>query len=420
MKTCRPLNRNFILLISGQATSLLGNFTLKFALSMYVLEQTGSASVFAGILAAATLPTILLSPFGGILADRANRRNIMVALDLLSGLAVLFTVLLLPLGKDIPIVTALLIILSVLAAFESPTVQACIPQMLSGDALLKGNAAVNQVAAIASLVTPFLGSLFYTAFGLRPVLSAAAACFFVTAFFECFIRLDNCKPTEHIRFRTLVKEDFSASIHFLCREQPGILKLLLLAALVSLFVAGVAVVGFPYLVRTVLALPAAYYGAAESIFGAAAISGSLYVGLSARKLRMKHLSAILSIFGICLIPAGIVFLLPISAYSRYFVLLAMFFVCQAGCSAFSACALSAIQSRTPAHLMGKVMAYVFTLSMCAQPLGQLLYGVLFDRLSDYVYWVLIPTGILVCMIGAASAGFFSGLEQTQPSSPGQD
>ena len=77
--------RNFTLLLLGQACSLAGNYTLKFALSMYVLEQTGSASVFAGLLALAMLPTILLSPFGGILADRANRRHVMVALDALSG-----------------------------------------------------------------------------------------------------------------------------------------------------------------------------------------------------------------------------------------------------------------------------------------------------------------------------------------------
>ena len=76
--------RNFTFLILGQISSLIGNYTLKFALSMYVLEQTGSASIFAGLLALAMLPTILLSPFGGILADRANRRNIMVALDTLS------------------------------------------------------------------------------------------------------------------------------------------------------------------------------------------------------------------------------------------------------------------------------------------------------------------------------------------------
>ena len=79
-------NRNFVFLILGQVSSLVGNYTLKFALSMYVLEQTGSASLFAGLMAAAMLPTILLTPFGGILADRADRRAIMVALDSLSGL----------------------------------------------------------------------------------------------------------------------------------------------------------------------------------------------------------------------------------------------------------------------------------------------------------------------------------------------
>ena len=52
--------RNFTFLILGQVSSLIGNYTLKFALSMYVLEQTGSASVFAGLLALSMLPTILL------------------------------------------------------------------------------------------------------------------------------------------------------------------------------------------------------------------------------------------------------------------------------------------------------------------------------------------------------------------------
>ena len=77
--TEKLFTKNFALLILGQLTSLFGNFILKLALSMYVLEATGSAAIFAGILSAATIPTILLSPLGGILADRADRRNIMVA-----------------------------------------------------------------------------------------------------------------------------------------------------------------------------------------------------------------------------------------------------------------------------------------------------------------------------------------------------
>ena len=179
--------RNFTLLVLGQVSSLLGNYTLKFALSMYVLERTGSASVFAGLLAAAMVPTILLSPVGGVLADRADRRRIMATLDALSGLAVLAAAAAMQAADHIAVIAALLFVLSILGAFESPTVQACVPQMLSGDDLLKGNAVVGQVQAVAGLVTPFLGSVFYAAFGLGPVFAAAVICFFVTVGFECVL-----------------------------------------------------------------------------------------------------------------------------------------------------------------------------------------------------------------------------------------
>lgn len=403
--------RNFTFLILGQVSSLIGNYTLKFALSMYVLEQTGSASIFATLLAVAMLPTILLSPFGGILADRANRRNIMVGLDTLSGLTVLVAGLVLPFGHDIWVIGALLVILSVLAAFESPTVQACIPQMLSGDNLMKGNAAVNQVQAIAGLITPFLGSLVYAAFGLTPVLWGTVACFFLTAILECFIRLDYQKAEVTMSVREIIREDFSVSIHFLRREQPGILKLLLLAALASLFVAGTVVVGFPYLVRTVLGLSAEYYGAAESVMGVAAVLGSLFVGLTAQKFRLRWLAFVFMGLGLSLIPTGIAFLLPVGPLGIYIILLVMFSLGQFGCSLFSTYAISVIQARTPKHLMGKIMSYVFTLSMCAQPAGQIIYGAMFDWFSDSPYWVLIPSGLLVCIIGFASTRFFARLEK---------
>lgn len=403
--------RNFTFLILGQIASLMGNYTLKFALSMYVLEQTGSAAIFAGLLAASMIPTILLSPFGGILADRANRRNIMVALDMLSGMAVLLASVAMPFGNDMIVIGLLLVILSILGAFESPTVQACVPQMLSGDDLLKGNAAVSQVSAIAGLITPFLGSVFYVACGIQPVLYAAVGCFFVTAFFECFIRLEHRKAECSMRIGAMVREDFTVSMRFLCREQPAILKLLLLAALVSLFVAGTAVVGFPYLVRTVLGLSAAHYGVAESAMGVAAILGSLFVVIKAKRLRARHLSAVFVSFGMCLVPAGMAFLLPLDTFGRYIILLSMFCVSQFGCSIFSTYVISLIQQRTPQHLMGKVMSYVFTISLCTQPMGQIVYGALFDRFSGSVYGVLIPSGLLVCAIGLASYGFFLRLEK---------
>lgn len=413
MKKEKLFTRNFTLLILGQVSSLTGNYTLKFALSMYVLEQTGSASIFAGMLSAALLPTVLLSPFGGILADRANRKHIMVALDALSGLSVLAAGLLLPLGRELWVIGALLVLLSVLAAFESPTVQACVPQMVSPQNLVQGNAVVSQVSAVTSLVTPFLGSLFYTAFGIGPVFAAAVACFWLTALLECMIRLEYQKPPRTAGIGAIVREDLAVSAHFLRREQPDILKLLLLAALAGMFVSGTAVVGFPYLVRTVLGLSATYYGAAESAMGAAAILGSLCAGLLGKKLRVRDLSAIFLSFGLSLFPIGFSFLLPVGRMARYGVLLFFFCVCQLGVCIFSTYAITLIQQRTPEQLMGKVMSCVFTLSMCAQPVGQVVYGALFDCFSDSVYWVLIPTGMLICLIAVASRGFLKRMEAAE-------
>ena len=413
MKKEKLFTRNFTLLILGQVSSLTGNYTLKFALSMYVLEQTGSASIFAGLLSAALLPTVLLSPFGGILADRANRKHIMVALDALSGLSVLAAGLLLPLGRELWVIGALLVLLSVLAAFESPTVQACVSQMVSPQNLVQGNAVVSQVSAVTSLVTPFLGSLFYTAFGIGPVFAAAVVCFWLTALLECMIRLEYQKPPRTAGIGAIVREDLAVSVHFLRREQPDILKLLLLAALAGMFVSGTAVVGFPYLVRTVLGLSATYYGAAESAMGAAAILGSLCAGLLGKKLRVRNMAAIFLSFGLSLFPIGFSFLLPVGRMARYGVLLFFFCVCQLGVCIFSTYAITLIQQRTPEQLMGKVMSCVFTLSMCAQPVGQLVYGALFDCFSDSVYWVLIPTGMLICLIAVASRGFLKRMEAAE-------
>ena len=401
-------NRNFSFLILGQVSSLLGNLSLKFALSMYILEQTGSASLFAGLLAASMVPTILLSPFGGILADRADRRAVMVGLDSLSGLAVLLAALALPHGPDLAVIAVLMIVLSVLAAFESPTVQACVPQMLAGQNVLRGNAMVSQVQAAASLVTPFLGSLFYTAFGLRPVFYAAVACFFLTALLECFLRLPPPAPAPKTSLAALLREDFAVTLRFLRREQPSILGLLGLSALASMLIAGALVVGFPYLVRTVLGLSARHYGAAESAMGVASILGGALVTLLAGRLRPRHLAPVFVLVGFCLLPAGAAFMLPLGALARYWVLLVLFCGCQLGCSVFSIYAATLIQSRTPAALMGKVMSCVFTLAMCAQPLGQVLYGALFDRLAPQ--WVLLPSGLLLCAVGLFSAGFFRRMD----------
>ena len=363
---------NFTLLVLGQVSSLFGNYILRLALSMYVLEKTGSAAVFAGILSLATIPTILLSPWGGILADRMNRRNIMVALDFLTGIFVLWAAVL-----------------------------------LSGDNIIRGNAVVNQVASISYLTAPLMGGLLYAAVGLKPVMYASVVCFFLTAALECFIKLACCRSANgHGSVLSVVRNDFVSSIRFIMEEQTDILKLLLLAALSRFFVMGVTLVGLPYIVRSILALDAKYYGAAESALAIATILGSIAAGLLTGKLKFRRLSRVLAAVGVCMIPAGAVFLIPCGTTARFVITVASFGGMQAAISVFSIFAVSMIQQNTPDHMIGKVMAYTSAITMCVQPVGQMVYGLLLDEFRDTVSLVLIFTGLAVCMIGVLSDPFF--------------
>lgn len=409
-------SKNFSLLITGQAVSLFGNCILDFALSMYVLEVTGSATIFAGFLALAMLPTILLSPLGGVLADRANRRNIMVVLDFIAGVVVLLAVIMIDRGNSLAIIGTTLVIQSILGAFENPTVQACVPQMQTGDNIIRGNAVVNQISAVSALAAPFIGSMLYTSLGLKLVMYAGAACFFVTAIFECFIKLEDIQQKEKENIWRIIKKDITSSARFISHEKPCILKILSLVAVVAFFIQGLALVGFPYIVRTVLGLNANYYGAAISILSFASIVGSIIAGLLATKFKIRKLNITLFGIGFFLLPFGIIFMNVANVYINYIALIISFFLIQIAACVFSIFALSIIQQLTPENMIGKVMAYTTTFSLCAQPLGQIIYGMMFDKFSSMIYVVLIPTGLILCVIGFISKRFFRNVENQLNSS----
>lgn len=190
--TQRPLlSRDFVLLVAGQGISLFGNVMLRFAMSMWVLDETGSATIFASVLAISIVPTILLSPFGGVLADRVNRRTIMVALDAISAVLVLASAIVFATtGFHIVAIATMQVLLAVLGAFETPTVQTALPQMFRqyGPATMRqGMAVINQVQQLSSLLPSFLGGVLYAMFGIRLMMIIAIASFAGAAALECFI-----------------------------------------------------------------------------------------------------------------------------------------------------------------------------------------------------------------------------------------
>lgn len=77
--------RNIYLYSFGKTVSIFGSSIYSFALGLYVLQITGSAWNFAITLILGTIPMIVMNPFAGVIADKVDKKKLVVCMDLLSG-----------------------------------------------------------------------------------------------------------------------------------------------------------------------------------------------------------------------------------------------------------------------------------------------------------------------------------------------
>ena len=116
--------RDFTLVVVGQIISLFGNAILRFALPLYLLRETGSSTLFGVVTACSFAPMVILSMVGGVLADRVNKRDIMVGLDFST--AAIIMLFYFSLGKipTVPLFIVVLMLLYGISGTYQPAVQA--------------------------------------------------------------------------------------------------------------------------------------------------------------------------------------------------------------------------------------------------------------------------------------------------------
>ncbi len=407
-------SKDFTLVIIGQIISLFGNAAIRFALPLYLLNQTGSSALYGVVTACAFLPAVLLSPVGGIVADRVNKRNIMVALDFFTAFLV-FSFSMLMGGKNLVLLlTVTLMLLYGIAGAYQPAVSASIPALVVQEQLMAANSVINMIGSLAALLGPVLGGILYSAYGLEVVLAVCTVCFLFSAVMEIFIRIPFVKQEKGGRLWEIVGKDFGESFRFIRRGKPVIGKAVLLACGINLFLSSLINVGMPYLITEVFALEAEWanrlYGFAQGALAAGGLAGGIGAGIFAKKLSMQKAGNLLVISALCLLPAGGALLLCSSGMINYLVMTACCFLIMVCSTIFSVQVMSFVQAGTPPELIGKVIALMLSVSMCANPLGSVLYGVLFEVCAGCEYIVVFFAGIVSFIIALRARQIFKNGE----------
>ena len=378
-------------MILGQIISLFGNAILRFSLSLYVLEVTGSAAVFGTILAVSMIPTVLLSPFGGVLADRLPKQKIMTILDFVTAGLIVFYDAVYGSAGNLAAVTIFMILLTLIQAFYQPSVQASIPLLASQEQLMAANGIVMQVQALAGLLGPILAGMLYGIGGVKPILAASAVCFFLSAVMELFLRIPHEKREADGSPVRMALLDLKGAVTYLIRENTCLFKLLIVVAGINLFLSALFIIGLPYLVKIYLGMSAQAYGFAEAAMGMGSILGGLVSGLAGKKIPFKHSHYFLLGTPLLLIPVILILLFQAPGKMIYAVLLTSVMIGMGFAALFTIAAQTFIQKSTPVHMLGKVGAFVSTICVCALPVGQAMYGGLFELFFGSP-WVVVLVG----------------------------
>jgi MFS family permease len=374
-------NKNFTIVFIVQIISLFGNAIQRFCMSLYILDLTGSAAVFSIILAISTIPYILFAPIAGLLADTINRKKIMVYLDFFSAILMFFYFIIIMSGRDNTIIVAVVMfMLSIVYTLYSPSVTACIPQIVEKEKLASANGVIQQVGSIVNIVGPIIAGILYGLVGIKLVVIINAVSFFISAIFELFLDIPDLEIKERFK-NPLVKsiKEMGKSFIYLKEKKKIVLGTIFSYALTNIFVVPILSVVSPYFIKVKLDTPSSIYGFIEAIFVLGMIIGGMLITFRPKLFKMKGIYKTMYPMVIAII------VMAVSTYlntENKFAILGLYsiggFGIMLSLALSNIISLTYIQQEIREEMLGKVSAFSTAVATASVAPGQLIYGQLID------------------------------------------
>ncbi|MEG0249542.1 MAG: MFS transporter [Peptostreptococcus sp.] len=415
MQSKTILSKDFILIVLGQIISVFGNQILRYVLPLYLLIKTGSSAIFGTITASSFIPMIVLFPIGGVIADRLNKKNIMVILDFLTGILVCAFYFLQNRLDIVPLIAVTMIILYGIQGIYQPAVKSSIPILIDEKNIMQANSIVDVINSLASMAGPVIGGILFSFLGIEFILYISIACFILSAIMEMFICIDQEKIQTEKNIIYTVKNDLKESFTFMFKTKPILWKISLIYSSVNLFLVSLILIALPVLIIQHLGFDGSVanrlYGYAQGIIAIGAILGGVFAGVFSNKLNASKGRFILYGCSLSVFIGGVAIQTLNASMNIYIVLVI-------GCgllvflsTLFQIQLMSYIQILTPKNLIGKVMSCVICVCMCTAPIGQFIYGFVFDYINNY-YLPFYIASFIVFGIGFLSRSVFSKLENS--------
>ncbi|MFA2563011.1 MFS transporter [Bacillus wiedmannii] len=291
--------RNICLYSIAKTVSIFGTAMYSFALGLYVLQITGSALNFAITLILGTIPMIVLNPFAGVIADKVDKKKLVICMDLLSGyLLIAVYILSSYYGLNLFIIYT--------TTFFGIGLEAAKPNIVSKEKLMSINSISKIIDSVSLILGPMLGGIVFSVFNIKTfiiingisfILSGIALLFIHFRLFEYNINEGNSK--RGVNFIKDIKEGFSYLL-----EKESLKNTFHILISFNFFLGFAVTVPLPYIINTVLNLGSKQFGIIQGTFPVGMIIGAIVVKKITDRFSysylLKKLSSMLSVFMIIL------------------------------------------------------------------------------------------------------------------------
>lgn len=378
-------NPNYRLYFSGQAVSMIGTWMQRVAQSWLVLQLTNSGTALGVVVALQTLPVLLIGPYGGVVADRLDKRKLMIGLQAMMGvLALVLGLLTVTNVITIGMVYALAFLLGLNTCFENPARQSFILELVGADDLRNAVSLNSVLVNVARAVGPAVAGLVIAAGGLGICFLINAISF--VAVVASLIRLDVSKlqPSEPaVRAKGQLREGFA----YVWRT-PELKAPLLMMALVGCLAYEFTVV-LPIVAKQTFAGGAQTYGFMTAAMGIGAVIGGLFVAARGTT-GLASLIRSAGVFGIAILAAAL-------APYLWVEMIALALVGAASIS-FMARGNSTLQLEAAPSMRGRVMALWAVAFLGSTPIGGPIAGWITENFGGRAGLILGAAACVVAVV----------------------
>jgi len=395
--------KDFSLLILGKLVSLVGSNMQQFALSLYVLAITGSATIFASMLSISIIPRLLLSPAAGVFGDWFDRKKTIVSLDFLNAVIIGAFAVIYSINDNLSVaaIYVLVILLEITEIFFHSAMSAVLPSLVKKEELLEANSFDSLVMNIGNVLSPVIAAALYGTYGMKIILIVNSVSFALSAISEIFINIPKShKKPGKIDIKSFMN-DLTEGINII-KSNRLISAMIGLGTMINFSISPLFSIGLIYIIKEVLKVNDMQFGVFEMVLSASMLLAPVLCGSIVKKIKIGRLTYLsfaitaILILIMSVFPSGYMLKTFNTNVVSYIGLLIISFIIGLIVTVINIAIGTLFNQVVPLDLMGRAST-VFNLAVTVFiPVGQMIFGFLYDIIIPEL--VVIISGIILMLV----------------------